>query len=110
MTNGCSGDCLEMTVTVVDPDAIGRPVIIANVNVREPIAIQVAECRGESPIQGRSAERFGGFVEECSAGPWDLNEMSFPVVEIKNIRLAEFQQPVWCDQESLAQPWSDGHF
>src|SRR5207249_6899998 len=59
----------KMPVTIVDPTAIRRKRIVANVNVRITIAVEVAKQHRQSLIPRSLRERLSVFVKECSIGP-----------------------------------------
>ena len=46
----------EMAMAVIEPDTIGSLEIIADVNIRGAIAIQIAKGDGESPIERRPGQ------------------------------------------------------
>ena len=48
---------------VIDPDAV-RPVkeIVAHVNIRQTVAVDIAEHYAQAPVGGRRCERFAVFV------------------------------------------------
>ena len=43
----------EVAVAIVDPDAIGREQVVANVNVRCAVAVHVSEHRRQTPVVRR---------------------------------------------------------
>ena len=55
----------EALSVLVDPDTVGgKKEVVANVNVRQPVAINVAEHDGQPPIQGRRRERLAFLVHK----------------------------------------------
>src|SRR5437016_8708692 len=92
-----------MPAAVVYPDAVRREEIVADVDVRRPIPIDVAEHNRKTPIPRNSRERLSRFNQEDPVGPWYRFEMAFTVVQIQNIRLPQFEQPaLWCKFELVA--------
>src|SRR6185369_14110312 len=78
-------------MAVVEPNPVLGLKIAADVNVRRTIAIQIAEDDRKAPIKRRSRERFALRVEKPAGGPRNGREMAFAVVEVEEIRLAEFK-------------------
>src|SRR6185369_7440472 len=79
----------EMPVSIVDPAPIRREAVIANVNIRKAVAIQIAKYRGQSLVPGSLTKRLAVFVEKGPVGPRNRREFSFAVVQIQNVRLAQ---------------------
>ena len=82
---------------------VGRPVIVADVEVGRAIIVQIPESGGQSPVQRRVGQRFPSLVEEGAVGERDGAEVGASVVEIKNIRLAELQESAVLKPNSVAQ-------
>ena len=87
---GESLDGAEASAALVDPEAVGGPVVVADVDVRQQIIVEVAEGGGQAPVAGWVDECRSGFVEEGAIGPIDGSEPSVTVVEQELIRLAVF--------------------
>src|SRR6266568_8427879 len=82
-----------MPSAIVYPDAVRRKEIVADVDVRRPILIHVAEHTRQTPIPRHSRQRLSHLIQEDPVGPWYRHEMTFTVVQIQNIRLPQFEQP-----------------
>ena len=81
----------EFSLTVIDPDAVRREQVVADVYVRRPVAVEVVKLRREAPVPRRIGQRQPIFIEERTVRERPGSEMSSAVVEIQNIRFAEFQ-------------------
>src|SRR5439155_14797504 len=98
----------EMSVPVIEPDSVGRPVIIAHVKIGKAVTVDVPETCGQSPVQWRTGQRFLFFIEKSAIGPRDLAEMAAPIIEIEEIRLAIFENLAICYDQPIAQRRRDG--
>src|SRR5437660_1708633 len=79
-----------MSMPVVQPHSVWSQEIVANVNVRKPVAIYVADLHGQSEIQ-RGRHRLALLVGK-ELLPSDRREVALSVVEIKHVWLARFNQ------------------
>src|ERR1051325_11329030 len=77
-----------MTVTVIEPDAIGSIEIVAHVNVRGAISIQIAEGYGEAPVERGLGKRLPGLVEKRAVGEREGREMAAAIVQKKHVGFA----------------------
>src|SRR6266498_2569006 len=82
-----------MPSAVIYPDAVRRVEVVADVDVRRPILVHVAEHDRQTPIPRNSPQRLSRFIHEDPVGPWYWHEMTFTVVQIQNIRFPQFEQP-----------------
>src|SRR5438045_1259910 len=82
----------KMSLTVVEPDPVGRPIIIAYVDVGPPVPVNVSECCRQSPIERRVGEHLIVLVQECALRPRNRGEMSLAVIEVQNVRFAIFEK------------------
>src|SRR5271169_2511646 len=82
----------KMPVAIVDPNPVRRPIVVADVQIRETVAVKVAESCGETPVQRRASKRVTLLIEEGPIGPGNGTEMALPVVEIQHVGLAIFRQ------------------
>src|SRR5438093_9583574 len=92
VAHGQSGDSAEPSLAVIDPNPVGGPIIIANIKVRESVAVEIAESCGQPPIQRLRGQWLACFIEKCALGPGDWTEMSFAIVEIKHIGFAVLER------------------
>src|SRR5688572_24757632 len=74
---------------VVDPDAVRRLEIIAHVNVRRAVAVDVAQQHRETEIHRLLFEWLAVLVEKRSTGPRQRGELSLAVIEIHRARFAK---------------------
>src|SRR5437868_4436017 len=80
----------ELAFALIDPNAIGRFEIIAHINIRTPVAIEVAHHHRKAPIKRRQLQGLAVFIQECAASPGNGGEMAMTIVQIKRVRLAVF--------------------
>ena len=81
----------EFPPAVIDPDAVRREQVVADINVRRTVAVEVVKLRRETPVPRRVGQRHPIFIEERTVRERPRLEMSSAVVEIQDIRFAEFQ-------------------
>src|SRR5687767_14075832 len=80
----------KTAVAIVDPDAVRRAEIIANIKVRRAVPVDVPEHRGKSPIVKIPLERLPLFIEKSAAGKAHRLKASLAVVQKKRMRFAVF--------------------
>ena len=98
-------DGAEAARAVIDPAAVGRPVVVADIQVGRAVAIHVAELRGEPPVERRARERLAVFIQKGAVCPRDGREFSPAVIRVELIWLAVFLHPaLFIDQKAVAQP------
>src|SRR5690348_1477838 len=78
----------EFTVTVAEPPAIRILEVVADINVRLAVAIDVANNRGETQLPRRLGQWRPGFIEESTVGPGLLSEPAMAVIQIISARFA----------------------
>ena len=74
---------------MIDPDPVGRIKIVADVDVREPVPVDVPEHDRETPIIRRFGQRFSVLVEKRSAGERNRHEICPALVAIEYIRFPQ---------------------
>ena len=99
----------KMTLPIVEPEPVGRPVVVADVNIRRPVAIQIPKRRCQCPIQWRTRQRFATFVQKRPVGPGQWRETPLPIVEINHVRFAIFHAIPIFQYEALIKRWGKGH-
>src|SRR6266542_5605234 len=80
-----------MAAAVIDPNSVGRVEIVADIDIRVAVAVEVAHLDSEAIVPWR-ALGFALFVEKKLRVPGNRPESSFAIVQIKHIRLAHFLQ------------------
>ena len=81
----------EAPPAVVQPHAVRRPEIVADIEIGKSVVIDVAEGRGQSPVERCLRQRRAVLVAEATARPRDRREAALSVVEVELVRLAVFQ-------------------
>ena len=81
----------EDAFALVDPKPVRREIIIADIEIRQSVAVHIAKHCAQAPVTRRAGQRSSIFIQETATGPGDRLEVATTVVEVKNIRLAEFQ-------------------
>src|SRR5207247_8081364 len=77
---------------IIESDTIRTPEIVADVDIRRSIPIEVAKHDRQSPILRTRRQGLAVFIQKISAAPRHGRKMSLAVVEIKRIDLAVLQQ------------------
>src|SRR2546422_8652780 len=72
--------------TLIDPDPVRRIKIVADINVRLAVAVDVPEHHRETPIIWRLGQGFSVFVEECSADERNRHKICSTLIAIENVR------------------------
>src|SRR5439155_26067805 len=80
-------DGAKSSTPIVDPDAIGRLKIIADVEVGCAVVIQIAEHCRQSPVI-RRADGLAVLVEEGPIGPAHWHETAVADITEEDVRLA----------------------
>src|SRR2546426_329537 len=93
----------EASPAAVDPKPVGRPVIVADVEVGRAVAVEVAEGGGQTPVQRRMAQWFSFGVVERAVGEGNGSEVGKSVAQVENIRLAEFLDRAGLQRDAVAQ-------
>ena len=78
----------ELTPTLIDPDAIGRRVVIADIQIRGAIAIDIAEHHRQTPIPiGR--QRLSLRIRKRAGLVLDGPEPALPLIEVQPVHLGQ---------------------
>ena len=78
----------ELTPTLIDPDAIGRRVVIADIQIRGSIAIDIAEHHRQTPIPiGRY--RLSLRIRKRAGLVLDSPEPALPLIEVQPVYLGQ---------------------
>ena len=80
-----------MTVPVIEPDSVRGMEVVADVEIRNAVAVQVTKGRRQTPIVWRLPERATTFVQKRPVRPRLRREMPVAVVVIEHVRLALLQ-------------------
>src|SRR5690242_4244071 len=64
VANGRGAERLEFAPAVVDPNAVGGPVIVANVKIWKSIVIEIVESGCEAPIERGMGQWLACFIAE----------------------------------------------
>jgi hypothetical protein len=59
----------KVSATIVDPDAIRRKKVVAHINIRRAVAVDVTKHRRQAKIIRRQYKRPSLFIEKCSVCP-----------------------------------------
>ena len=83
---------LEALAALVQPDAV-RPIdeVVADVEVRQSVAVQVAEHRGQAPIRRCFLQRVAVLVEEHADVPRGGDEVAAALVHVELVAFAFFE-------------------
>ena len=100
---GQIGQRAKVAVAVVEPDAVGRLEIVADVDVGRAVAVEVAKNHGETHVPRFGFERRAVFTKERPARPGHRGEHALAVVQVEHVRFTEFDQAALDDFE-LARP------
>ena len=57
VAQGQPGQRPKHPLAIVDPDPVRRPIVIAHIEVGETVAVNVAKCRAQSPVQRLRRQR-----------------------------------------------------
>src|SRR5205814_4493879 len=82
----------EMAAAIIEPNTVGCLKLIANVNIGKPIAVDVAEHGGKAEVERRFLERLAVLAQKPAVSPGNRGKSAVAVIQIKHIRLAEFDQ------------------
>ena len=96
-----------MPMAVIDPHSVRRPVIIADVNVRGAIAVEVPKRGGEPPIPGRFRQRKALFIKKGTVGPTNRREPPLAIVKQELVGLAVFVKTALQDHQAVLEMWRD---
>src|SRR6266571_1575329 len=95
---------LESAFAGIDPDAVGRLEIVADIDIGSAIAVHIAKHHREAPVIRWLGERLSVFVQEVSAGERKGSEPSAAIVEVKRVRFPVFlERAIGGDGESSYQ-------
>ena len=91
VAQGQAGKGAEPARAFVDPNAVGPVIIIvAHVDVRQPVAVDVAKHRRQPPIARRLGQRLAVLVEKRTGRPGHGRKPAFAVIEVQKIAFANF--------------------
>src|SRR2546422_5657065 len=79
-----------MAFGIIDPKPIGRLEVVANINIRGAIAVEVAEHRCQTPVKRRLGQGLAILIQKSSVGPGERCEMAFAVIVIEDVGFAVF--------------------
>ena len=82
----------EGSSAAVDPDAVGRGVVVAHVEVGKPVVVQVGEGGGQAPVPD-PLQGLPGPVEEGPPAPAHRQEAALALVEVELVALGQLHQP-----------------
>src|SRR5437867_4918933 len=93
-----------MTVARINPNTVWRTEIVADINVRQTIAIQIPQHNRKSPVIRRLRERFAILIDEGSISKRNGSEVRVSVVFVEDIRLTVLSHfTIWVKVESANQ-------
>ena len=72
---------------VVQPEHVGILEVVAHVQIRRAVPIDVGELGGQAEVLRRGGERLAVLVAEPARGPRDEREMPLAVVQIEGVRI-----------------------
>ena len=94
---------------LVEPEAVGRLEVVADIQVGFPVAVQVAELRRQAPFEGGMPQGIPRGIEERPLGPWHGHPAVAAVVAIQDIGFTQlFDAPGGVDLETVGQVGSRG--
>src|SRR5262249_20218591 len=85
---GIAGNGTKMSMAVAEPKAVGILKIIAGIEVRFAVLIDIMHYDAEAQVPGSRSQSRARFIEECAVGPGHFAEATFAVIEVKGTRLA----------------------
>ena len=100
-------DELEFAVALIDPKPVRRLKIVANINVRPAVLVDIADHHRQAQIPKRLPDRLAVFVEPIAVRPVDVGEVAATVVEVEKIRLADFDHVAAHDADAVGVPAGD---
>src|SRR5208282_1274879 len=83
MAYGQIGTFVEMSFSIVDPNPVRRPKIVADIYVRRAVTVEIPKCCRQAPIPGRGGHGRSVRFEECTIGPGYRRKMSPAIIEVK---------------------------
>src|SRR3954467_5545894 len=86
------GESTEITLPIVDPNTIGRLEIVADIEVRESVAVHVTEHRREPEIRWRSPERLAIGIQESAICPRGACEFPVSIIEVESVWFTIFDE------------------
>ena len=78
------------TTALVEPNPIGRLEIIADVQVRLPIAIEITKLRRQPPFKRRMREGFARRVQKGPLGPRHRHPSVASIIAVEDIGFTQF--------------------
>lgn len=86
---GVEGGFAKATAAIVDPEAIGHLEIVADVEIRGAVAVDVAHLGAEAVIKGRGFGLAVGADEELGV-PGDGGESALAIIEVEDAGFTDF--------------------
>src|SRR5947207_6382222 len=69
----------KISLALIDPDPVRRPEIVADVNVRGAVSVQIAKRNGQRPVKWRLGKPPAVFVKKSSVRPGGGSEVSLSI-------------------------------
>src|SRR5438128_8148490 len=91
----------KVAMAIVYPAAVRREGIVAHVNIREPVAIDIAEHYRQPLVPRRSGQRFAILVQKGAVGPRNRLETPPAIIEVKRIRFSQLVHDAVDDFDAL---------
>src|SRR5689334_12545758 len=103
VADGRAGDGFELAAPLVDPDSVWSPIIIADIEIGQAVAVEIPKGAREAPITRRTPEPFTIFVQEQATSPGNGCEAAVTVIRVEQVRFAEFYHAIRCQHEPIAE-------
>ena len=97
----------EFSAALIDPKPIRRLKVVADINVRPTVEVDVANHHRQAKIPKRLADRLAVLVEPIAIRPVGFGEVAAAVVEIKKVRLADLDHVAAHDADAVGVPAGD---
>src|SRR5437667_8683533 len=92
----------KVAMAIVYPAAVRREGIVAHVNIRGPVAIDIAEHNRQPLVPRRGGQRFAFLVQKCAVGPRNRPEIPAAIVEEERIRFPQLKHDAVDNLDALA--------
>src|SRR5437763_15888948 len=92
----------EIPVPIIKPNAVVTLEIVAYIQIRETILIQISAQNGQTPIQWGLLQRTALLVSKTPVGPGSRREMTSTIIEIQHVGFTQFKNAAFrCNLQSL---------
>ena len=108
VADGQPGHRAKPAAPVVDPEPVGVGKIVADVQVRREIPVDIAKSHGQTPVTG-GRKRPTVLISEIALLKNHLLKFTCTVVQVETVRLRQLPNPAFrCCQKPATEPWLKG--